>query len=64
MENAIFGAETGDIAETRKAMRRKNWKKRMAFLLAAAMTVGAVPQTGMQGQAATDTTQELSLIHI
>lgn len=39
-------------------MRRKNWKRKMAFLLAAALVAGAVPQTALQAQAATDTTQE------
>ena len=39
-------------------MRRKNWKRKMAFLLAAALVAGAAPQTGLSAWAATGTTQE------
>ena len=39
-------------------MRRKNWKRKMAFLLAAALMAGLVPQNALQTQAATDITQE------
>lgn len=39
-------------------MRRKNWKRKMAFLLAAALMAGLVPQNSLQAQAATDITQE------
>ena len=39
-------------------MRRKNWKRKMAFLLAAALMTGLVPQNALQTQAATDITQE------
>ena len=42
----------------RKRMRRKNWKRKMAFLLAAALVAGAAPQTGLSAWAATGTTQE------
>lgn len=39
-------------------MRRKNWKRKMAFLLAAALAAGIFPQNALQAQAATDITQE------
>lgn len=39
-------------------MRRKNWKRKMAFLLAAALVAGVVPQNALQAEAATDITQE------
>lgn len=39
-------------------MRRKNWKRKMAFLLTMALTAGAALQTAPQVQAATDITQE------
>lgn len=39
-------------------MRRKNWKRKMAFLLAAALMTGVVPQNTLRAEAATDITQE------
>lgn len=39
-------------------MRRKNWKRKMAFLLAAALMAGAFPQNTLRAEAATDITLE------
>ena len=44
--------------EKKMMMRRKNWKRKMAFLLAAALAAGIFPQNALQAQAATDITQE------
>lgn len=39
-------------------MSRKNWKRKIAFLLAVTLIAGASPQTALQTEAATDVTQE------
>lgn len=39
-------------------MSRKNWKRKIAFLLAVTLAAGVSPQTSLQTEAATDITQE------
>ncbi len=39
-------------------MSRKNWKRKMAFLLAVILMAGVSPQTALQAEAVTDITQE------
>ncbi len=44
--------------EKKIMMRRKNWKRKMAFLLAATLVTGAASQNPLRTEAATDITQE------